>query len=311
MKRMRNIEMRMEITAKKTKLVESYEQAKEKVAGILSNIQKTEAALGKCKTQYSENETKLYQAYQFVQQARSRKEMLEEMQEDYSGFYQGVREVLKARENRLQGIEGAVAELLTVPKEYEVAMEIALGAAMQHIVVQTEEHARNAIAFLKQNKHGRATFLPQAVIKSRSLSFEQLRIANQHPSFVGVAAELVQYNNKYENVVSNLLGTVIVAKDLRGANELAKQLQYRYRIVTIEGDVVNPGGSMTGGAVKQAKSSLLGRQRELEEWTRKLTDMEEKTMKLENFVKAVKQEIQEKEVKIRELRQTVRSRSCR
>ncbi|MEH7044871.1 chromosome segregation protein SMC [Bacillus thuringiensis] len=298
------VEMRMEITAKKTKLVESYEQAKEKVAGILSNIQKTEAALGKCKTQYSENETKLYQAYQFVQQARSRKEMLEEMQEDYSGFYQGVREVLKARENRLQGIEGAVAELLTVPKEYEVAMEIALGAAMQHIVVQTEEHARNAIAFLKQNKHGRATFLPQAV-KSRSLSFEQLRIANQHPSFVGVAAELVQYNNKYENVVSNLLGTVIVAKNLRGANELAKQLQYRYRIVTIEGDVVNPGGSMTGGAVKQAKSSLLGRQRELEEWTRKLTDMEEKTTKLENFVKAVKQEIQEKEVKIRELRQTV------
>ncbi|KAB2456987.1 chromosome segregation protein SMC [Bacillus sp. CH126_4D] len=299
------VEIRMEITAKKTKLVESYEQVKEKVAGILSNIQKTEAALGKCKTQYSENETKLYQAYQFVQQARSRKEMLEEMQEDYSGFYQGVREVLKAREDRLQGIEGAVAELLTVPKEYEIAMEIALGAAMQHIVVQKEENARNAITFLKQNKHGRATFLPQAVIKSRSLSFEQLRIVNQHPSFVGVAAELVQYNNKYENVVSNLLGTVIVAKDLRGANELAKQLQYRYRIVTIEGDVVNPGGSMTGGAVKQAKSSLLGRQRELEEWTSKLTDMEEKTTKLENFVKAVKQEIQEKEVKIRELRQSV------
>ena len=114
----------------------------------------------------------------------------------------------------------------------------------------------------------------------------------------------MQYNNKYENVVSNLLGTVIVAKDLRGANELAKQLQYRYRIVTIEGDVVNPGGSMTGGAVKQAKSSLLGRQRELEEWTSKLTDMEEKTTKLENFVKAVKQEIQEK-VQIRELRQSV------
>ena len=120
-----------------------------------------------------------------------------------------------------------------------------------------------------------------------------------------MAAELVQYNNKYENVVSNLLGTVIVAKDLRGANELAKQLQYRYRIVTIEGDVVNPGGSMTGGAVKQAKSSLLGRQRELEEWTRKLTDMEEKTMKLENFVKSSKTRDSRKEVKIRELRQTV------
>ena len=98
-----------------------------------------------------------------MQQARSRKEMLEEMQEDYSGFYQGVREVLKARENRLQGIEGAVAELLTVPKEYEVAMEIAL---MRHIVVQTEEHARNAIAFLKQNKHGRATFYRKLLLKA-------------------------------------------------------------------------------------------------------------------------------------------------
>ncbi|EOW9529525.1 chromosome segregation protein SMC [Bacillus cytotoxicus] len=297
------VQMRMQITAKKAKIVENYEQVKEKVAHIVQDIHKTEAALGKCKLQYSENESKLYQAYQFVQQARSRKEMLEEMQEDYSGFYQGVREVLKARDNILQGIEGAVAELLTVPKEYEVALEIALGAAMQHIVVQTEEHARKAITFLKQNRHGRATFLPQAVIKGRSLSVDQLRIINQHPAFVGVAAELVQYDHKYENIVSNLLGTVVVAKDLRGANELAKQLQYRYRIVTIEGDVVNPGGSMTGGAVKQAKSSLLGRQRELEEWNEKLADMEEKTTKLENFVKALKQEIQEKEEQVKELRQ--------
>jgi len=296
------VQMRLQITAKKAKLVEGYEQVKEKVTSVITNIQKTESALGKCKAQYSENETKLYQAYQFVQQARSRKEMLEEMQEDYSGFYQGVREVLKARENKLQGIEGAVAELLTVPKEYEVAMEIALGAAMQHVVVQTEEHARKAIAFLKQNRHGRATFLPQAVVKGRSLSIEQLRMVKQHQAFVGVAAELVHYDNRYENIISNLLGTVIVAKDLRGANELAKQLQYRYRIVTVEGDVVNPGGSMTGGAVKQAKSSLLGRQRELEEWSKKLAEMEEKTSKLENFVKALKQEIQEKEVKIKELR---------
>ncbi|MDM5156035.1 chromosome segregation protein SMC [Bacillus sp. DX1.1] len=299
------VQMRMQISTKKAKLVENYEQVKEKIANTITNIQKTEATLGNCKAQYSENETKLYQAYQFVQQARSRKEMLEEMQEDYSGFYQGVREVLKARDGRLHGIEGAVAELLTVPKEYEVAMEIALGAAMQHVVVQTEEHARQAIAFLKQNRHGRATFLPQAVIKGRSLSFDQQRTVNQHPSFIGVAAELVHYNKKYENIVSNLLGTVVVAKDLRGANELAKQLQYRYRIVTLEGDVVNPGGSMTGGAVKQAKSSLLGRQRELEEWSKKLTDMEEKTSKLENYVKALKQEIQEKELKVKELRHNV------
>lgn len=299
------VQMRIEIAQKKSTFVEKYEHIKEQITNLLSSMQQTEIALGKCKEQYSENESKLYQAYQYVQQARSRKEMLEEMQEDYSGFYQGVREVLKARDSQLYGIEGAVAELLTVPKKYEVAIEIALGAAMQHVVVQTEEHARRAIAFLKQNRHGRATFLPQSVIKGRALNAEQLRIVNQHASFIGVASELVQYNNKYENVITNLLGTVIVAHDLKGANELAKQLQYRYRIVTLEGDLVNPGGSMTGGAVKQTNSSLLGRQRELEEWNAKLADMEEKTAKLESYVKALKQEIQEKEVQMKEIRQSV------
>ncbi|MFI8706464.1 chromosome segregation protein SMC [Bacillus sp. NPDC077411] len=299
------VQMGIAIAQQKSTFVEKYEHIKDQITNLLSSMQQTEATLGKCKEQYSENETKLYQAYQYVQQARSRKEMLEEMQEDYSGFYQGVREVLKARDSKLHGIEGAIAELLTVPKKYEVAMEIALGAAMQHVVVQTEEHARRAITFLKQNRHGRATFLPQSVIKGRALNIEQLRIINQHPSFIGIASELVQYDNKYGNVITNLLGTVIVAHDLRGANELAKQLQYRYRIVTLEGDLVNPGGSMTGGAVKQTNSSLLGRQRELEEWNEKLIDMEEKTEKLENYVRALKQEIQEKEVKLKELRQYI------
>jgi len=299
------VQMRIGIAQKKSIVVEKYERIKEQISTLLSSIQQTEATLGKYKDQYSENETKLYQAYQYVQQARSRKEMLEEMQEDYSGFYQGVREVLKARDSQLHGIEGAIAELLTVPKKYEIAMEIALGAAMQHVVVQTEEHARRAITFLKQNRHGRATFLPQSVIKGRALNREQLRMISQYPSFIGIASELVQYDNKYENVIANLLGTVIVAQDLKGANELAKLLQYRYRIVTLEGDLVNPGGSMTGGAVKQTNSSLLGRQRELEEWNEKLTDMEEKTEKLEDFIKALKQEIQEKEVKVKELRQNI------
>ncbi|CAM4024121.1 chromosome segregation protein SMC [Bacillus manliponensis] len=299
------VQMRINIAEKKEVLVEQHEVMQETIKQQVEQLKQVETTLANYQEKYSDNEKKLYQAYQFVEQARSRKEMLEGMQEDYSGFYQGVREVLKAREDALQGIEGAVAELLTVPKEYEVAMEIALGAAMQHVVVQTEEHARRAITFLKQNRYGRATFLPQTVIKGRSLGMDQLRIANQHPSFIGVASELVHYNHKYENVISNLLGAVLVAKDLKGANELAKQLQYRCRIVTLEGDLVNPGGSMTGGAVKQTNSSLLGRQRELEEWSNKLTDMQEKTVKLENYVKALKQEIHEKNTELQKVREQI------
>ncbi len=115
--------------------------------------------LNAAKDTYQKQETTLYKAYQFLQQAKSRKELLEEMEEDYAGFFQGVKEVLKAKET-LQGIEGAVAELIKVPKEYETAIETALGGAMQHVVVEREEHAREAISFLKKNRYGRATFLP-------------------------------------------------------------------------------------------------------------------------------------------------------
>ena len=125
------------------------------------------------KEHYQKQETMLYQAYQFLQQAKSRKELLEEMEEEYAGFFLGVKEVLKAKKS-LPGIEGAVAELIKVPKEYQMAIETALGAAMQHVVVQSEEHARQAIGFLKKNGYGRATFLPLSIIKGREIPQSQL-----------------------------------------------------------------------------------------------------------------------------------------
>lgn len=296
------IHMRAQVQENKYSLSVRYEELKANIAVHLERLRATEAALAESKKQYSENESKLYQAYQFLQKMRSRKEMLEEMQDDYAGFYQGVREVLKARTSKLQGIEGAVAEIISAPEQYEVAVETTLGAAMQHVVVQAEEHGRAAIAFLKQNQYGRATFLPLTVIKSKSIAAESLYAAKQHPSFIGVAADLVQYEPKYKNIVYSLLGTVLVTRDLKGANELARMLQYRYRIVTLEGDIVNPGGAMTGGAVKQARTSLLGRQRELETVTEKLQEMEEKTSKLESYVQNMKQQIAQQEASIGALR---------
>lgn len=205
------------------------------------------------KNNYQKQEKNLYQAYQILQQAKSRKEMLEELQEDYSGFFQGVKEVLKARGNKLQGIEGAVAELVTVPKEYETAIETAFGGALQYVVTENEGNARAAIQFLKQNSFGRATFLPLTVIKGRALSSSQLTAIQNHPSLIGTAVSLVKFEQKYAEIMNNLLGNVVITKDLKGANELAKFLQYRCRLVTLDGDVVNPGGSMTGGVVKQKR----------------------------------------------------------
>lgn len=198
---------------------------------------------------------------------RSKKDMLETMQGDFSGFYQGVKEVLKAKE-RLGGIRGAVLELISTEQKYETAIEIALGASAQHVVTDDEQSARKAIQYLKQNSFGRATFLPLSVIRDRQLQSRDAETAARHSSFLGVASELVTFDPAYRSVIQNLLGTVLITEDLKGANELAKLLGHRYRIVTLEGDVVNPGGSMTGGAVKKKNNSLLGRSRELEDVTK-------------------------------------------
>jgi chromosome segregation protein len=159
-----------------------------------------------------------------------------------------------------------------------------------------------AIQFLKQNSFGRATFLPLSVIKGRMLSSSQLTSIQNHPSLVGSAVDLVSFDPKYSEVISNLLGNVVITKDLKGANELAKILQYRCRMVTLDGDIVNPGGSMTGGAQKQKTSSLLTRKGELEELKEKLNIMSEKTSSLESHVKALKEDVKTHQFELEAMR---------
>ncbi|MDF2039674.1 chromosome segregation protein SMC [Cytobacillus oceanisediminis] len=291
------------------------EEKKQKIQSDLESLQKElesqvhvfrteDRKLESLKNNYQKQEKTLYQAYQYLQQAKSRQEMLEEMEEDFSGFFQGVKEVLKARGSKLQGIEGAVAELIQVPKEYETAIETALGGAMQHIIVQNEQDGRSAIQFLKKNSYGRATFLPLSVVKGKKLNTGQLQSVQGHPAFIGEAASLIQFEGRHQSAIENLLGNVVISRDLKGANELAKLLQYRVRLVTIDGDVVNPGGSMTGGAVKQKSTSILSRKGELEELKSRIVDMESKTANLEKQVKLQKSEIQKQETRIEQLRKT-------
>ncbi|NRD78846.1 chromosome segregation protein SMC [Bacillus sp. BRMEA1] len=296
------LQERQKALTKKAEIQEVLFGVQKRLEDQVVSFREQQRKLETLKNNYQKQESTLYQAYQLLQQAKSKKEMLEEMEDDYSGFFQGVKEVLKARGKNLKGIEGAVAELVTVPKEYEIALETALGGALQHIVVETEENGRAAIQYLKQHGYGRATFLPLNIIKGRPLTSAQLSLVGQHPAMIGTAVSLVQFDAKFAEVMNNLLGNVVVAKDLKGANELAKILQYRVRVVTLDGDIVNPGGSMTGGAVKQKTSSLLSRKAELEDLKGKLVIMEKKTTELESVVKALKNEVQMSETQLEELR---------
>ncbi|OUN01185.1 MAG: chromosome segregation protein SMC [Paenibacillaceae bacterium ZCTH02-B3] len=201
----------------------------------------------------------------------SRRDTLRELMDAYEGFQQGPREVLKmARRGELAGVHGAVAELIRTDARHETAVETALGGALQHIVTDDEAAARAAIEMLKKRQAGRATFLPLDVIRPRRLDEQDRRAAQAEDGFVGVAAELVECDARYADIVGSLLGQVIVAERLEQANRIAARLHYRCRVVTLDGDVVHPSGSMTGGSRLKQAVSLLGRGRQLEELAREI-----------------------------------------
>ncbi|WP_026689931.1 chromosome segregation protein SMC [Alteribacter aurantiacus] len=279
------LEKRRVLSEQKAEQDRVYDELKEKIDHSLTSFRELQQAFTKSEQEYQKKETLLYEAYRHAEQLRSKKEFMEDMQNDYSGFFQGVKEILKERDRTFQGIEGAVAELVDVKKEHETALDIALGAAQQHVVVKDEATGRKAIAYLKQRNLGRATFLPMDVMKPRRLPATDMSVLEQMEGYVGTAAELVTYDDRYENVIGQLLGNVVVATDLKVANGIARQVRYRFRIVTLDGDVINPGGGMTGGSMNKKKNHLLGRQQELERMTEKLERLDSEVRKVEQDVK--------------------------
>lgn len=282
----------MEVEMKKAKSAETLAEIQSQLDMKLKQFRDEQDHYSKDKDTLETKQTMLYQAYQHQQQLRARKESLEALEADFSGFFQGVKEILVAREKgQLEGISGAVAELIQVKPEYAKALETALGASMQHIVTETEQHAQKAIAYLKDKKMGRATFLPKMVMKSRKIQRDALRIVLDHPSYIKTADELVAFEESSRSIVENLLGNVIVVKDLRGASQIAKACQFRYRIVTLDGDIVNAGGSLTGGYTKQ-QSSVFSRKAELEELTLKLSQMNESIRQAEEQIAQLKGKVE-------------------
>ncbi len=208
-----------------------------------------------------------------AQEAFRRVKLLEDLERNLEGFSYSVKSVMKAyNSGKIKGIHGPVSRVINVPGEYTVAIEIALGAAMQNIVTSTEQDAKAAITFLKQHDGGRATFLPMNTIKPRELSENGL---DDCYGFIGIAADLCDCKPEYNNILKSLLGRIVVAEDLNSATSIAKRYGYRFKVVTLDGQVVNAGGSLTGGSLGK-KSGLLSRASEIKDNKIKAEKLEKK-----------------------------------
>ena len=201
----------------------------------------------------------------------SRQKILDEMSKEMEGYSGAVRRVVRrAREKGDSRVRGPVSQLISVPEQYETAVDMVLGATQQHVVTENEETAKELIEYLRENNLGRATFLPLTTVKPRLLDEEE-RKALSLPGCLGVASDLVSCDEEYRGIVENLLGRTVVAEDLASGIPIMRKGGHAFRLVTLKGDVMHSGGSMTGGSASTRNVNLFTRERELKELTEKLS----------------------------------------
>ncbi|MFC0233740.1 chromosome segregation protein SMC [Vagococcus entomophilus] len=291
-----------ELTTRVAELEQRLKEKTTELEQLRGDYQHYQSTIAKSKQLIELKEKQMYDAMRILQQGKARQKSLQDLQENYAGFYQGVKAVLKSK-HRLSGIVGAVAELIKVPKEIALAVETALGGSAQHVVVEDEKSARQAITFLKQQRLGRATFLPITTIKPRRMPRETYASLEKTSGFLGLASEKVTYNKTVQGVIQNLLGHTILAENLEAANLIAKQVRYQYRVVSLDGDIMNPGGSMTGGANKRGnQGNLFSQASELESLSEQVEKMEVDLTAREKQVATLKSQLLQDETRLEELR---------
>ncbi len=217
-----------------------------------------------------EKQKRIQEDAQSARAVDTRLRTLRELQEGYEGYQYSVRNALSfAKRQGLSGVRNVVAMLLSVPKEYETAMDMALGNAMQNIVTETEEDAKQIIEHLRRNSLGRATFLPMSSVRGRTLN-ERERSVLSMEGCIGVASELCGYKPEYRGIMESLLGRTVVARDLDCGIRIMRAGGHAFRLVTLRGDVMHSGGSISGGSIQQKAQNLLGREREMKELSAEL-----------------------------------------
>ena len=255
------------------KLREEEKRNKEKLDEILKQIREKSLEI-------NEKNNNLSRLQKENQHYSAKLESLKNIAEKYEGYGTSVKRIMENNSFSQKGVHGVVAEIIKTEKKYEIAIETALGGRIQNIVTDTEETAKDLIEYLKKNKFGRATFVPLSAVRE-SKDLKDIPILKED-GVLGTASKLVSADAMYSSLVSNLLGRIIVVSDIDKAVIIAKKYRYEYRLVTLEGDLFNTGGSISGGAYKNA-SNLLGRKRELEELESSIEKIhrEEETLSLE------------------------------
>ena len=233
----------------------------------------------------------------------NRKRLLLEMQQEYEGYAYAVKKLLKESEKNMaisKKIVGVLASLVKVPAKYETAIEVALGASLQNIVTENEINAKELIYFLKDNGYGRATFLPITSMKPRFISDSDKKTLSTKGCF-GVASGLISYDKKIDNVIQNLLGSTVIVDTLETAVSMAQNSRFSFKIVTLEGDVVNPTGSLTGGSKKSNNTNLISREREIETLSENINSLKIDYNEKMNIIKSCEIELGQTRARLEEL----------
>lgn len=268
-----------EIQKNRNEVVKSIEEMNSKKIESTEKINSFETRINNLQNEYRMKESR----YKFLVETEREKE----------GYTRSVKLLLEGIEknpNLKKGVNGVLANLISVDSKYETAIEMALGASIQNIVTDTEEEAKKLVNYLRENKLGRASFLPITSVKGTKLSKLDKNGVN---GVIGIASDLVEVNNKYDGILQNLLGRTVIVENIDSAVSLAKKNNYSFKIVTLEGDVINPSGAISGGSVQKKTVSLLGRGKEIKALEKELKDIKTNIEKIQKEEEDYKLEISE------------------
>ena len=278
----------------------AYQAAKESLQSLLASYKEKAQAYQALDKDYQEAQKQMFDLMDHLKSKDARRQSLESIQKNHSNFYAGVKAVLQNAQS-IQGIIGAVSEHLTFDTRYQTALEIAMGASGQNIIVEDEVAAKRSIDYLKRNRQGRATFLPLTTIKPRQLNGQFAQSLANAPGFIGMASDLVTYEDRLSNIFQNLLGVTAIFDTIDNANKAARAVRFQVRMVTLDGSEIRPGGAFAGGTNKQnnnlfIKPELDALTSEINQIKAQLSDSEAKVESLKTKRKTLQKELEDLKV---------------
>lgn len=291
-------------------LSNDIESKKDKIKLLNLKIIDDKKKLGILSANLTKKENELRELNRVLTKLDANRSMLENLEKHYEGYNRSVKSLMESiHKERIAEADDTkvLGEIFTVDKRYETAIEIALGAAISNVITKNEEVAKVLIGYLKKNNLGRATFLPLNIIKGRKLELDRnITSAN---GYIGIASDIISYNKEYSNIIDYALGRTIICSNMDSALNIARIGKYNYKIVTLEGEVINPGGALTGGSIKGKNSNVLGRKREIEELIENISEKKKHCEELANTVQALKNEIKNLDESILNQRDEVHERN--